>query len=69
MAHLSIAHTSVSLGDRWFGALASGFAHTQDFLSMVGAAVRVARAVEVNAAPDARDMATLGITGKLPRLR
>jgi hypothetical protein len=38
-----------------------------DFLTLLGAAVRVGRAVENRAAPRPADLAILGIEGSLPR--
>lgn len=60
MVDLSISHT----GERERnGGL---FGRFSDFLALMGAAVRAARAVEAGHQPRAQDMAILGIPTKLP---
>ena len=46
-----------------FAALVSGAA---EFFRIIGAATRVAAAVEARRAPNPDDLATLGVNGKLP---
>jgi hypothetical protein len=49
---------------RWFRSLRTKIA---GHFEMMGAAIRVGRAVESHQRPSAEDLATLGINGQLPR--
>ena len=61
MVDLSISHAPRAR----FGMLA----HVVEFFVLLGASIRVSRAVEAHRAPSAEDLAILGITGKLPYSR
>ncbi len=64
MTHLHLAaRTGPTLPSRLSAALTS----IADYLGMLAAATRAARAVEARRDPRPADLETLGITGKLPK--
>lgn len=67
MVDLSVSHPSHRRGAWRFPRLVGLLGKGMGFVTVVGAAIRVARVVETNGTPRPEDLATLGINGPLPK--